>query len=204
MLDCIAKHFTESIECKQQASHDLPLLIARAVEVIVNTLVNEGKVLVCGNGRCAAAGQHFSSDLLNRFERERPSLPAMALSADTATLTSIADDSSYDEIFSKQLSALGQPGDTLLAISENGQSPNMVEAIKAAHEREMTVVLLSGMDGGDCAHYLSYEDVEIRVNSEVSARIQEVHLLCLHCLCDLIDRCLFDNSSQSSSLPEPQ
>ena len=145
----------------------------------------------CGNGGSAGDAQHFSSELLNRFERERPSLPAIALTTDTSTITSIANDYSYNEIFSKQIRALGQPGDVLLAISTSGNSANIIQAIQAAHDREMIVVALTGRDGGGMASLLLPEDVEIRVPANVTARIQEVHLLAIHCLCDLIDSQLF-------------
>ncbi len=138
--------------------------------------------------RCA---QHFSSEMLNRFERERPSLPAIALTTDTSTITSIANDYSYEEIFSKQIRALGQEGDVLLAISTSGNSANVVQAIHAAHDRNMHVVALTGRDGGQIAPLLLPDDVEIRVPSNVTARVQEVHLLVIHCLCDLIDHQLF-------------
>ena len=148
-------------------------------------------MLSCGNGGSAGDAQHFSSELLNRFERERPSLPAIALTTDSSTITSIANDYSYNEIFSKQIRALGQPGDVLLAISTSGNSANIIQAIQAAHDREMIVVALTGRDGGDMASLLLPEDVEIRVPAKVTARIQEVHLLAIHCLCDLIDSQLF-------------
>ena len=177
----------------------LPLLTrdAKSLEITVNfdpqllKLLNEGKILSCGNGGSAGDAQHFSSELLNRFERERPSLPAVALTTDSSTITSIANDYSYNEIFSKQIRALGQPGDVLLAISTSGNSANVIQAIQAAHDREMTVVALTGRDGGGMASLLLPEDVEIRVPAKVTARIQEVHLLTIHCLCDLIDSQLF-------------
>ena len=158
---------------------------------MVNCLLNEGKILTCGNGGSAGDAQHFSSELLNRFERERPSLPALALTTDSSTITSIANDYSYDEIFSKQIRALGQPGDVLLAISTSGNSGNVLQAIQAAHDRDMLVVALTGRDGGAMASLLLPEDSEIRVPARSTARIQEVHLLAIHCLCDLIDRQLF-------------
>ncbi|MEL7401623.1 MAG: SIS domain-containing protein, partial [Pseudomonadota bacterium] len=135
--------------------------------------------------------QHFSSELLNRFERERPSLPAIALTTDPSTMTSIANDYSYNEVFSKQIRALGNPGDVLLAISTSGNSANVIQAIQAAHEREMTVVALTGKDGGGMASLLTADDVEVRVPSDVTARIQEVHLVVIHSLCDFIDCSLF-------------
>lgn len=183
--------FQASIETKQAALEALPPSIADASLLMVNALLNDGKILTCGNGGSAGDAQHFSSELLNRFERERPSLPAMALTTDSSTITSIANDYSYNEVFSKQIRALGRPGDVLLAISTSGNSANVIQAIQAAHDREMLVVALTGRDGGDMASLLLPEDVEIRVPSKITARIQEVHLLVIHCLCDLIDHQLF-------------
>ncbi len=183
--------FKASLETKQKSSEVLPGQIAQAAALIVKSLLNEGKVLCCGNGGSAGDSQHFSSELLNRFERERPSLPAIALTTDTSTLTSIANDYSYNEIFSKQIRALGRKGDILLAISTSGNSRNVIEAIKAAHQREMHVVALTGREGGAMRELLQSGDVEICVPSQITARIQEVHLLVIHCLCDLIDSQLF-------------
>lgn len=187
----ILGHFNASIDTKTYASEVLPPFIEAASQMMVQSLVNDGKILACGNGGSAGDSQHFSSELLNRFERERPSLPAIALTTDTSTLTSIANDYSYNEVFSKQIRALGQPGDVLLAISTSGNSANVIQAIQAAHDREMLVVALTGRDGGGMASLLLPEDVEIRVPAKVTARIQEVHLLAIHCLCDLIDNQLF-------------
>ncbi len=187
MQSRIRRLFQASIETKQQAMEVLAPYIEQASQVMVNALLNEGKMLSCGNGGSAGDAQHFSSELLNRFERERPSLPAIALTTDSSTITSIANDYSYNEIFSKQIRALGQPGDVLLAISTSGNSANIIQAIQAAHDREMIVVALTGRDGGGMASLLLPEDVEIRVPATVTARIQEVHLLAIHCLCDLID-----------------
>lgn len=191
MQNRIELMFQASIETKQQAMQQLPPAIEQASMMMVNALLNDGKILACGNGGSAGDSQHFSSELLNRFERERPSLPALALTTDSSTITSIANDYSYEEIFSKQIRALGQPGDILLAISTSGNSANVVQAIHAAHDRNMQVVALTGRDGGVMAPLLQPADVEIRVPSSVTARIQEVHLLAIHCLCDLIDRQLF-------------
>jgi len=155
------------------------------------SLQNDGKILSCGNGGSAGDAQHFSSELLNRFERERPGLPAVALTTDSSTLTSIANDYAYEDIFAKQIRALGRGGDVLLAISTSGNSENVNRAIAAAHERSMQVVALSGRDGGQMAEILSAGDVEIRVPAERTARIQEVHLVVIHCLFDLIDESLF-------------
>ncbi|MCJ8170682.1 phosphoheptose isomerase [Atopomonas sediminilitoris] len=187
----IRQMFNDSIETKTRAIDVLTPQIELASQVMVNALLSEGKILACGNGGSAGDSQHFSSELLNRFERERPSLPAIALTTDSSTITSIANDYSYNEIFSKQIRALGQPGDVLLAISTSGNSGNVVQAIQAAHDRDMHVVALTGRDGGEMAALLLPEDVEVRVPSRVTARIQEVHLLAIHCLCDLIDRQLF-------------
>ncbi|MFT5843901.1 MAG: D-sedoheptulose 7-phosphate isomerase, partial [Pseudohongiellaceae bacterium] len=162
-----------------------------AGEAMVNSLLNNGKILSCGNGGSAGDAQHFSAELLNRFEKERPGLPAMALTTDSSTLTAIANDYSYEEIFSKQVSALGQAGDVLLAISTSGNSANVAAAMKAAQEREMLTVVLSGNDGGTMAGLLGEQDIEIRVPSNRTARIQEVHLVVIHCLCDFIDTQLF-------------
>ena len=187
----INQHFQASIETKQQAAEVLAPVIEQASDSMVQALLSGGKILTCGNGGSAGDAQHFSSELLNRFERERPSLPAIALTTDSSTVTSIANDYSYNEIFSKQIRALGNAGDVLLAISTSGNSANVVQAIQAAHDREMRVVALTGRDGGDMASLLLPEDIEIRVPSMVTARIQEVHLLAIHCLCDLIDWQLF-------------
>lgn len=191
MQDRIIGHFGTSIETKASAAEVLPPFIERSAQIMVNTLLNGGKILTCGNGGSAGDAQHFSSELLNRFERDRPSLPAIALTTDSSTITSIANDYNYAEVFSKQIRALGNPGDVLLAISTSGNSANVVQAIQAAHEREMTVIALSGKDGGNMASLLTVDDVEIRVPSSVTARIQEVHLVVIHCLCDLIDCALF-------------
>lgn len=191
MQSRIRQMFQASIDTKQQAMEVLVPFIEHASQLMVHSLLNEGKILACGNGGSAGDSQHFSSELLNRFERERPSLPAIALTTDSSTITSIANDYSYNEVFSKQIRALGRPGDVLLAISTSGNSANVIQAIQAAHDREMVVVALTGRDGGGMASLLLPEDVEIRVPSKVTARIQEVHLLAIHCLCDLIDRQLF-------------
>jgi len=180
--------FQQSIRTKAEALPVLQGPIIAAAELIVARLVNGGKLLSCGNGGSAADAQHFSSEMINRFERERPGLPAIALTTDSSTLTSIANDYRFDQVFERQIHALGQPGDLLLAISTSGSSPNVIRAVLAAHERDMFVIALSGRDGGELATQLAEADVEIRVPSESTARIQEVHLLVIHCLCDLIDQ----------------
>lgn len=187
----IKLHFEASAKLKLAAMEPLTPVIAAAAELIARQLLAGNKVLSCGNGGSAGDAQHFSSEMLNRFERERPGLPAVALSTDTSTLTSIANDYHYNEIFSKQVRALGQAGDILLAISTSGNSANVVQAIEAAHDRGMPVVALTGKEGGTMAMKLADGDIELRVPSESTARIQEVHLLIIHCLCDLIDLQLF-------------
>ena len=187
----VRTHFSESIEVKEAAANVLPERIAAAGLLMGQSLQNEGKILSCGNGGSAGDAQHFSSELLNRFERERPGLPGIALTTDSSTLTSIANDYSYEDIFAKQVRALGRDGDILLAISTSGNSENVNRAIEAAHERQMPVVALSGKDGGPMAELLTANDVEIRVPADRTARIQEVHLVVIHCLCDLIDEHLF-------------
>lgn len=190
-IDRIRAHFEESIAAKQASADALPERIAAAAELLCDRLRDGGKILACGNGGSAGDAQHFSAELLNRFERERPGLPACALTTDTSTLTAISNDYSYEEIFSKQVLALGNPNDCLLAISTSGNSPNVVRAIKAAHEKKMCVLALTGRDGGAMANSLQGEDIELRVPHERTARIQEVHLVVLHCLCDSIDQTLF-------------
>ncbi len=184
----IRQHFQDSIQVKTQALETLTMPIAKAAECMTQALLAEHKILSCGNGGSAGDAQHFSSEMLNRFEMERPGLPAISLTTDTSTITSIANDYSFNEIFSKQVRALGQTGDVLLAISTSGRSENVIHAIKAAHDRKMTVIVLSGRDGGSIAHLLSEQDIEIRVPATSTARIQEVHILIIHCLCDLIDQ----------------
>ncbi len=191
LTDAIRGHFADSIATKQAAMAVLVAPIAEATNLLSGTLRAGGKILSCGNGGSAGDAQHFSAELLNRFERERPGLSAMALSTDTSTLTSIANDYAYEQVFSKQVTALGRPGDALLAISTSGNSPNVVAAIYAAHERSLRVVALTGRNGGHIAGALRAGDVEIRVPAERTARIQEVHLVVIHCLCDGIDRTLY-------------
>ena len=190
-IERIKQHFKDSISTKEAAQESLPPSIAAAGSMMVNALLSEGKILSCGNGGSAGDAQHFSSELLNRFERERPSLPAIALTTDSSTITSIANDYSYNDIFSKQIRALGSKQDILLAISTSGHSPNVLQAVQAAHDRSMKVIALTGKDGGDLGGLLMTDDIEIRVPSFVTARIQEVHLLVIHCLCDYIDSQLF-------------
>ena len=186
----VAGHFRASAETKLKAVDALSGPIAQAIDAMVKSLLAGGKILACGNGGSAADAQHFSGELLNRFERERPALAAIALTTDTSTLTAIANDYAYDQIFSKQVTALGQSGDVLLAISSSGNSPNVLRAMQAAHERDMRVVAMTGKGGGDMAKVLGPHDVHICVPHTQTGRIQEVHLLTIHCLCDGIDAML--------------
>ncbi|GAB5379163.1 MAG: phosphoheptose isomerase [Aliiglaciecola sp.] len=195
MIEQIKANFTESIQTKIAAGEVLPEAIYRASQMMVDALIRGNKILACGNGGSAGDAQHFSSEMLNRYERDRPSLPALALTTDTSTLTSIANDYSYDEVFSKQVRALGQAGDILLAISTSGNSRNVINAMEAALSRDMTIVALTGKDGGEMAGLLGPSDVEIRVPSSRTARIQEVHLLVIHNLCECIDDSLFPEQS---------
>lgn len=187
----IQQTFGLSIEAKVSAADQLPPTIAKAAETIVQCLLSDKKILSCGNGGSAGDAQHFSSEMLNRFETERPSLPAISLATDTGTLTAIANDYHYDQVFAKQIQALGQPSDLLLAISTSGNSKSIVNALEAAHDREVGVIALTGRDGGLLANHLTPEDIEIRVPSNSTARIQEVHLVIIHALCDIIDQRLF-------------
>jgi D-sedoheptulose 7-phosphate isomerase len=191
LLSRVAAHFAESANLKLSASESLAAPIARGGTLLAESLRGGGKVMACGNGGSAADSQHFAAELVNRFEMERPPLAAVALSTDTSTLTSIANDYSYVQIFSKQVRALGRRGDVLLAISTSGNSANVIEAIHASHELGVRVIALTGNGGGKMAAMLRADDVHVCVPHRVTARIQEVHLLVLHCLCDAIDFQLF-------------
>ena len=183
----IQQHFIDSADLKYQSAQTLSKPIALAVEAILACVTSGGKVLSCGNGGSAADAQHFAAEFVGRFERERPELGAIALTTDSSILTSIANDYDYSVVFSKQVRALGSPGDVLLAISTSGNSANVLAAIEAAHEREMTVVALTGRNGGKMALALRDTDVHICVPSERTIRIQEVHIVVIHCICDAVD-----------------
>ena len=187
LVSRISGHFTDSAQVKLKAKEVLATPLSEAAELMAASLKKDGKILACGNGGSAGDAQHFSAELLNRFEMERPPLAAVALTTDSSTLTSIANDYSYEEVFSKQIFGLGRPGDVLLAISTSGNSPNVLKAIQAAHERSMTVVALTGKSGGKMSGMLREKDINLCVPSDNTARIQEVHLICLHCICDAID-----------------
>lgn len=190
LIGRISKHFDDSAQTKLDNRDALARPIADAARALVDCLMSDGKILACGNGGSAADSQHFAAELVNRFEMERPGLPAIALTTDSSILTSIGNDYDFKLIFSKQVRALGMPGDVLLAISTSGNSANVVEAIHAAHERDMRVVALTGRGGGAMGEILGVSDFHICVESQSTARTQEVHLLVLHCLCDAIDNML--------------
>ena len=183
----IQQQFTDSAQTKQQALAAMAGPIEAAVRAMVTSLKSGGKVMACGNGGSAADSQHFAAELLNRFEKERPPLAGIALTTDTSTLTSIANDYRYEDVFAKQVQALGKAGDVLLAISTSGNSPNVIEAMHKAHAQGITVVALTGKQGGKMAALLAPTDIHLCVPAERTARIQEVHLLTIHCLCDGID-----------------
>lgn len=187
----IRTHFASSIQTSIEAEANLSELIEMAALKLTAALINDGKILVCGNGGSAAQAQHFSSELLNRFDRERPGLPAIALNSDNSTLTSIANDYSYDEVFAKQIRALGHNIDALVVYTTSGNSNSILSAVTAAHDREIAVIALTGRDGGALAPLLKDGDIEIRIPSPSTARVQETHLIITHCLCDLIDNHLF-------------
>ncbi len=188
----IKQHFNDSIHTKIMAADTLIDVISGAGELLVQCLLTNNKILTCGNGGSAANAQHFTEIMLNRFDTERPSLPAIALSMGSTILTSIADDCHYADIFSKQIEALGQPEDTLLVYTPYGNSKNILDAIETGHQRGMKVIALTGCDGGEVSALLNPNtDIEIRVPAESRARIQETHLLITHCLCDVIDQSLF-------------
>lgn len=186
-MELIASQFGASIEAKQATLATMQSRIVSAADLLIHSLDAGDKILSCGNGGSAGDAQHFSSELINRFERDRRALPAIALTTESSTLTAIANDHSYDRLFSRQIEALGNPGDVLLAFSTSGNSGNVVTAMEAAHARGLAVIAVTGKDGGTMAEQLKATDIELRVESNSTARIQEVHLLFIHCLCRLIE-----------------
>ena len=188
----VAEHFNESIQTKQQAAQVLAQPTAQAAELLFNTLANDGKFLICGNGGSAADAQHFAAEMTGRFEKERMELAAVALTTDTSALTAIGNDYGFDHVFSKQVRALGRAGDVLVGISTSGNSANVIEAIKAAHERDMHVIAMTGRDGGKIAAMLKDTDVLLNVPYPRTARIQENHILLIHAMCDCIDSMLLE------------
>ncbi|WP_322010534.1 phosphoheptose isomerase [Paraburkholderia sp. J12] len=189
-VERIQQHFRDSAAVKLAAMETLAVPIAAAVDTMFAALANGNKILACGNGGSAADAQHFAAELIGRFERERPGLPALALTTDASVLTAVANDYAYDQVFAKQVRALGQPGDVLLAITTSGNSANVLAAIEEAHEREMIVIALTGKGGGEVNATLADTDIHLIVPADRTARIQEVHLLVIHCLCDGIDAML--------------
>jgi D-sedoheptulose 7-phosphate isomerase len=187
LITRVKNNFQESILTTRNCMEDLAPIIAQAATQMIQALLTDRKILICGNGGSAADAQHFSAELLNRFERERPGLPAISLTTDTSTITAIGNDYHFDDIFSKQVRALGQAGDVLLGISTSGNSRNVIRAIEAAHERGIVCVALNGREGGEITGLLTGQDVNICVPGSSTARIQEVHGIVIHCLCDLID-----------------
>ena len=188
--DRIHGHFLASAQLHLEAAEILSPTIEQAAQTIVQSLTQGGKVLVCGNGSSAADAQRFAATMINRFEQERPGLAAIALTTDTCILTSIANDYAYEQVFARQVKALGLPGDVLLAITTSGNSPSVLEAVAAAHTRGMSVIALTGHNGGRLAEQIREGDVHLCVPAESSARIQEIHLLTIHCLCDAVDSVL--------------
>ena len=186
----VAKHFEDSAHTKLNAVDAMSAPIAAAIETMFNCLINGGKILACGNGGSAGDAQHFAAELIGRFEAERQELAAIALTTDSSILTAVGNDYGFDQIFSKQVRGLGHAGDVLLAISTSGNSSNVIAAIKAAHEHDMTVIAMTGKGGGQIGEMLQDHDINLCVPADRTARIQETHLLVIHCLCDGIDAML--------------
>ena len=191
----IREHFAVSARLQLESVEQLAAPIARAAQILTDCLLADRKILACGNGGSAADAQHFAAEMVGRFERERPELPAISLTTDTSILTAIANDYAFDQIFAKQVRALGDAGDVLLAISTSGNSANVVEAVDAGHDREMRVIALTGKGGGRLGAMLADDDVHLCVPHGNTARIQEVHLLIVHCLCDAVDNALLGEDS---------
>src|SRR5512147_3284786 len=187
----LKRHFDEGTELRKRMAETLPAQIVRAGTALAAALESGRKVLACGNGGSAADSQHFAAEIVGRFERERPGMPAIALTVYSSALTAIANDYDFDRVFSKQVEALGQPGDVLLGISTSGNSKNVIEAIKAAHAKNMVVIALTGRDGGAMAKLLRPQDHHLNVAHPRTMRVQEVHLLAIHCLCEVVDNVIF-------------
>ena len=187
----LKQHFLEGIELRQRMAETMPAQIARAGEALAQALKTGRKVLSCGNGGSAADSQHFAAEMVGRFERERPGLPGIALTTDTSALTAIANDYDFDRVFSKQVEALGQPGDFLLGISTSGNSKNVIEAIKAAQAKGLVVIALTGRDGGAMGKMLRPTDFHLNVAHSRTMRVQEIHLLAIHCLCEVVDNVIY-------------
>lgn len=188
--DRILSHFQVSAQTTLDAAEELAPSIEQAARLMVHCLTQGGKIMACGNGGAAGDAQRFVAQMVHRFEQERPGLAAIALTTNSSTLTSIANDTAYDQVFARQVKVLGQPGDILLAISTSGHSPSVLQAVDAAHTRSVHVIALSGSNGGKLAEHLVDDDVLLCAHAESSARIQEIHLLTIHCLCDAVDSVL--------------
>jgi D-sedoheptulose 7-phosphate isomerase len=191
LVEHLRSHFEEGIELRRRMAETLPAQIAAAGEALASALKSGRKALACGNGGSAADSQHFAAELVGRFERERPGLPGIALTVDSSALTAIANDYDFDRVFSKQVEALGNPGDVLLAISTSGNSKNVIEAMKAAQARGLVVIALTGRDGGAMGRMVRATDFHLNVAHPRTMRVQEVHLLAIHCLCEVVDNVLF-------------
>jgi D-sedoheptulose 7-phosphate isomerase len=187
----LKQHFEEGIELRRRMAETMPAQIARAGEALAQALSSGKKALSCGNGGSAADAQHFAAELVGRFERERPGLPAVSLTTDTSALTAIANDYDFDRVFSKQVEALGNAGDVLLAISTSGNSKNVIEAARAAQARQLVVIALTGRDGGALGKMMRPQDFHLNVAHPRTMRIQEIHLLAIHCLCEVVDNVIF-------------
>lgn len=192
LAERVRAHFEESIAVKRQAAEVLAEPTAEAAMLLLNCLMNDGKILICGNGGSAGDAQHFAAEMTGRFEKERMELAALALTTDSSALTAIGNDYGFEHVFSKQVRALGRPGDVLVGISTSGNSANVVEAVKAAHERDMSVLAFTGRDGGKMAGMLKENDILLNVPHPRTARIQENHLVLIHALCDSIDTMLLE------------
>ena len=187
----LKQHFDEGIELRRQMAETMPAAIARAGTALAEALKGGKKALACGNGGSAADSQHFAAEIVGRFERERPGMPAIALTVDTSAITAIANDYDWNSVFAKQVQALGQAGDVLLGISTSGNSKNVVEAMRAAHDKNMVVIALTGRDGGAMAKMLRPTDHHLNVAHPRTMRVQEIHLLVIHCLCEVVDNVIF-------------
>ena len=187
----IRRHFDEGTELRQRLAETMPRDLARAGEALASALKNGRKALACGNGGSAADSQHFAAEIVGRFERERPSLPAIALTVDSSALTAIANDYSYDRVFSRQVEGLGNAGDVLLAISTSGNSKNVIEAVKVAQGKGLVVIALTGKDGGALGKMLRPDDHHLNVAHPRTMRVQEIHLLAIHCLCEVVDNVIY-------------
>jgi D-sedoheptulose 7-phosphate isomerase len=191
LVEHLRTHFEEGIELRKRMAETLPAEIARAGEALANALQSGRKALACGNGGSAADSQHFAAELVGRFERERPGLPGIALTVDSSALTAIANDYDFERVFSKQVEALGNAGDVLLAISTSGNSKNVIEAVKSAQARGLVVIALTGRDGGAMGRMMRAQDFHLNVAHPRTMRVQEVHLLVIHCLCEVVDNLIF-------------